>query len=203
MPIELRTYDLRPGAAGRFLAGFDSQALSHGGGLIASWHTEVGQLNQVIQAYEHNSRRDAEASIAALKAPDHLPEDLAKLTLAASADIMTPAPFSPNLPAGTYGPIHEIRDYQLAPGSLPAVIDMWTAMVPERLKMSPMLATWYSDEKTPNRWVHVWAYATYEDRVRTRTTAIEQGLWPPKSPPGALLNMRNSLCVPSAFSPWK
>jgi len=203
MPIELRTYDLRPAGAGRFLAGFDVAKQGNGGKLIASWHTEVGQLNQVIQAWEHASRADADASVAALQGPDHLNEEQAKLTLGVSADIMKPAPFSPNLPAGSYGAVYEIRDYQYAPGSLPAVIDMWTTMLPERLKMSPMLATWYSEEKTPNRWVHVWAYATYEDRVRTRTTAIEQGKWPPKSPPGALLNMRNLLCVPSAFSPWK
>jgi hypothetical protein len=54
-----------------------------------------------------------------------------------------------------------------------------------------------------NKWCHIWAYKDAAERSRIRAEAVSKGVWPPGSPPGALLKQENMLVVPAAFSPLK
>jgi hypothetical protein len=93
--------------------------------------------------------------------------------------------------------------YIYAAGTIPGVIERWSEKVPERVKLSPLVGAWYSEFGALNKWVHIWAYKDAAERQRIRAEAVSKGVWPPGSPPGALLKQENILVVPAAFSPLK
>jgi len=205
MIIEMRTYTLKPGNIPTFEERF-GQALairekfSKLGGF---WHTEVGPLNQVIHvwpyaSFEERTRVRAEATKA-----EGWPPKTRELTLAQQSEIFLPAPFSPPIEPRQLGGIYEIRQYVYAPGTLPAVMEIWSGKIGERVKLSPLVGAWYSELGGLNKWVHIWAYKDAAERQRIRAEAVSKGVWPPGSPPGALLKQENMLAVPAAFSPLR
>ena len=101
------------------------------------------------------------------------------------------------------GGIYEIRSYTLAPGAVPGMIDRWAVKIDERVKLSPLVAAWYSEIGGLNKWVHIWAYKDAAERQAIRAEAVARGIWPPGSPEGTLMKMENMLVVPAAFSPLK
>ena len=118
-------------------------------------------------------------------------------------EIFHPAPFSPPLEAREIGPLFEIRQYTLAPGAIPGLIERWSEKIEGRQKFSPLVAGMYTEFGALNKWVHIWAYKDAGERFRIRAEAVAKGIWPPGSPPGALLKQENMLVVPAAFSPLK
>jgi len=119
------------------------------------------------------------------------------------SEIFVPAPFSPPLEPRTGFGIYEIRRYTYAPGTLPEVMEAWGKMIDARVKMSPLIGAWHTELGALNRWCHIWAYKDANERLAVRTEAVAKGVWPPKSPPGALLKMENMLVVPAACSPLR
>ena len=205
MIVEMRTYQLKPGSVPIFLERF-AEALplrTQHSPLAAFWYTEVGALNQVIHVWPYESfEARVEARAAALKTPGW-PPATRELTIEQKSEIYLTAPFSPKLEPRALGGIYEIRSYTLAPGAVPGMIDRWAAKIDERVKLSPLVAAWYSEIGGLNKWVHIWAYKDAAERQKIRTEAVARGIWPPGSPEGTLLKMENMLVVPASFSPLK
>ena len=205
MIVEMRTYQLKPGSVPIFLERF-AEALplrTQHSPLAAFWYTEVGALNQVIHVWPYESfEARVEARAAALKTPGW-PPATRELTIEQKSEIYLTAPFSPKLEPRALGGIYEIRSYTLAPGAVPGMIDRWAAKIDERVKLSPLVAAWYSEIGGLNKWVHIWAYKDAAERQKIRAEAVARGIWPPGSPEGTLLKMENMLVVPASFSPLK
>jgi hypothetical protein len=205
MIIEMRSYDLRPGTVPafeeRFAAGLAERAkLSP---LAAFWRTEIGPLNRVIHVWPYQSLEERTRIRAEATKSGQWPPKVGEFCAAMQSDILIPAPFSPPLEPRELGGVYEIRIYTYAPGALPGVLERWGAKIGERAKLSPLVGAWHSEIGALNKWVHIWAYKDAAERQRIRAEAISRGVWPPGSPPGALVHQENMLAVPAAFSPLR
>ncbi len=206
MIVEMRTYQCLPGTVPQFEERFGAalhirEKFSPLGGFF---HTEVGDLNKVIHIWPYESFEARTKVREAATQAEGWPPATREFVTDQQSEIFIPAPFSPKLEPRELGGIYEIRMYQYAAGTLPAVMDAWGAQIEERKKLSPLVAAWYSEIGPLNKWVHIWAYKDANHRAAIRAEAVAKGIWPPKgSPAGALLKMQNMLVVPATFSPLR
>jgi hypothetical protein len=96
--------------------------------------------------------------------------------------------------------IVEFRTYRLKPGSVPQAEERFGAALPARAKLSPLAAFWHTEVGPLNRIIHVWPYASFEERTRVRAEATKLEGWPP--------NIREfveeqeaEVFIPAPFSP--
>jgi hypothetical protein len=106
---------------------------------------------------------------------------------------------------GKVGPLFEMRTYTFAAGHLPKITASWEKALPARQKISPILALWYSDLGALNTFVHIWPYASLNDRMSIRQKAVDSGVWPPKVGEGdaayTLLTQETKILLAAPFSP--
>jgi hypothetical protein len=198
MTYHVTTYDVEPHAvpeAERRLAVACASGIADGV-LAASFHTEIGPLNQVIQIW-------ADAGPAA--AADEAIEDL---VVARQSDEFVPFTVSPRIVPGSFGPFFEVRRYSYVAGDLPKIVAAWEAALPTRLALGPLVLVASSDGPGANDLLHIWPYRTLDERWQLRTSARETGLWPPYAAartlglePFEFIRMENKIIVPAAFSP--
>ena len=206
MIVEMRTYTLKPGTVPQFEERFGAalpirQKFSPLGGFF---HTEVGELNKVIHIWPYDSIEARNKTRADANASGQWPPATREFVTEQQSEVFNPAPFCPAWEPRELGGIYEIRMYQYAAGTIPAVMEAWGARIAERVKLSPLVAAMYSEFGSLNKWVHIWAYKDANHRAAVRAEAVAKGIWPPKgSPPGALLKMQNMLVVPASFSPLR
>jgi hypothetical protein len=67
---------------------------------------------------------------------------------------------------------------------------------------------WYSDLGALNKFMHIWPYASMNDRMETRAKAVAGGSWPPSAKAKKdgreavnYLAQENKIVMPAAFSP--
>lgn len=204
MIYEIRTYDLRHRSVPEFgrrtaekLPG--RLAYSRLGGF---WHTEVGPLNQVVHIWPYedfNQRAEIRAKVVA---EGVYPPDTGEFILNMRSEIFYPAPFMTPLGERKIGPLYEMRIYTYSPTDLPGVIEAWARVIEGREKLSPLAGCWYTDVGNLNRFVHLWAYESYEARVRVRKEALDSGVWPPPTDAVAM-SQENKILTPFDFSPMR
>jgi len=206
MIYEVRTYDIKPGSLAevekRFGEAYEKRRkLSE---LAAFWHTEIGPLNQIIHVWPYTDLEERGRIRAAAIESKIWPPDTGEFLTSMRTDIMIPAPFSPQLKPGNVGPYFEMRTYTYAPGALPNVMQNWEKALPARLKLSPLCLVAYSELGGLNKWLHIWAYPTLDQRNKVR----DSGVWPPsalaakegrKSAP--YIAQENKIVMPAKFSP--
>ena len=90
--------------------------------------------------------------------------------------------------------------YTYAAGDIPKVIDAWSNAIDERRKHSSFIGAWFSELGGLNKWAHIWAYKSLEDRSRVRADMIERKIWPAPGGP-APRTQASSLFLPFSFSP--
>jgi hypothetical protein len=205
MIIEMRTYQLKPASIAQFEERFGAalptrQKFSP---LAAFWHTEVGPLNQVIHVWPYDTFEQRMQVRAAASAAPGWPPATREFIVEQKSELFVPAPFSPALEPRQLGGVYEIRMYVYAAGAIPGVIERWSEKIGERVKLSPLVAAWYSEIGPLNKWVHIWAYQDANHRAQVRAEAVAKGVWPPGSAPGVLLKQENMLVVPASFSPLR
>jgi hypothetical protein len=118
-----------------------------------------------------------------------------------NVEVLNPFPFIPDITPGTLGPIFEIRRYTLAAGSLPGVMKRWEAALPARIKLSPVVTAGGMEFGGANRFIHIWAYKTMDQRLQVREQGRKAGVWPPPGGGDELLAQETKIVMPSAFSP--
>lgn len=206
MIVEMRSYDVRPGTVPEVEKRF-GEALhvrTQFSPLAAFWHTEVGPLNRVIHVWAYDSVDQRTQTRAAAAKTAEWPPKIGEFCVHQQSEIFNPAPFSPPLEPRELGGLYEIRIYTLANGAIPGQIERWSSRIAERVKLSPLVACWYSEIGTLNRWVHIWAYKDAAERARIRAEAMSSGVWPPPgAPPGNTVKQENMLVVPASFSPLR
>jgi hypothetical protein len=202
MIYEFRTYDLKPRSVPEFEKRFGEKLPGRLGysALGGLWHTEAGPLNQVLHIWPYEDTKQRDDTRARAVADGAWPPDTAEFIVNMNSEILLPAPFMKPLGESSPGPLYELRTYVYAPGDIPKVIEAWSGAIEERTKFSPLVGAWYSDIGNLNKWVHMWAYESFEQRMKVREETRASGAWPPASPV-APLRQENKLFVPAACSP--
>jgi hypothetical protein len=204
MIYEFRTYTLKP----RSLAEVEKrygEAYEYRkkySPLAAFWHTEVGPLNEIIHVWGYADLAER-ARIRAEAAKDpNWPPKIREFVIDQDVEVVTPFPFIPDIKPDTVGPIFEIRRYSLTPGSLPGVMKRWEGSIGARAKLSPVVLAGGVEFGAANRFIHIWAYKSMDQRLAIREQARKAGVWPPPGGGGdELLAQTNKIVMPSSFSP--
>jgi hypothetical protein len=205
MIYEARTYQLKPRALPEFFELFAKaypvrEKVSKLSGLF---YTDIGPLNQVVHLWPYRSLADRErkraqfagGKIAGWPPPiGHLVEDM-------RAEIFIPAPFTPKMASGAMGPVFEWREYEILPGMLAEMYANWEKALPRRLEMSPLVVAMHSEIGGLNKFVHIWAYDSLDQRAAVRAEAIKKGIWPPKGRRLALKSQQSKILLAAPPSP--
>ncbi|HUJ73238.1 MAG TPA: NIPSNAP family protein [bacterium] len=96
--------------------------------------------------------------------------------------------------------IYEFRTYRLKVGSLAEVEKRFAEAYTHRKKYSELAAFWHTEIGPLNQIVHVWPYATMDERLRIRGEAAKDPNWPPKIQE-FILGMTSEIVIPFPFSP--
>ena len=129
------------------------------------------------------------------------PPKIAEFIETMQSEIVVPFAFLPDLKPGKMGPYFEMRYYAMKAGTLPDLIKRWESKIEERVKMSPIALAGHVEHGEANRFIHIWAYKSLDERAAVRNKAREMGVWPPPGGSDTLLTMANKIMMPAAFSP--
>jgi hypothetical protein len=203
MAYDLTIISVRPGTMPRALAKLQETAGSGPGKLLACWTTDIGALNQVMIIREFASADDAAKDREAMVMSTS-PFGVGEFAISVTSDTYAPLPVLPPLQPGTFGPFFEVRTYLLKPGVAAGNVERWQKALPERIKRSPVLIAMNSVSGLTTQFVHIWPYKSMDERYSIRTQAMKDGIWPPPGGGEAtLLNQKNDIYTPTAFSPIK
>ncbi|MCX7199415.1 MAG: NIPSNAP family protein [Proteobacteria bacterium] len=189
MIYEVRTYDIKGGSQAeverRFGEAYEKRKKFSE--LAAFFHTEIGPLNQIIHIWPYADMEERARVRAAAIADKTWPPDIKDFIVAQRSEIFIPFPFSPPIKPGKYGPIFEMRTYTYPSGKLPLLM---------------------ADLGALNKFMHIWPYASMNDRMETRAKAVAGGSWPPSAKAKKdgreavnYLAQENKIVMPAAFSP--
>lgn len=203
MIYEIRTYGITVGSLTevekRFGEAYENRKKYSE--LTAFWHTEIGPLNEIIHVWPYRDLAER-ARIRAEAAKAHgWPPKIAEFIRTMHSEILVPFPFSPLPAPGKLGPIYEMRIYTVRSGAMPEIMKAWEPKLPARLTLSPLTIVGNVDLGEANRFIHIWAYASLEQRAAVRARATQLGVWPPTGGPDFLLTQANKIMLPAAFSP--
>ncbi len=205
MIYEIRTYAIAMGSLAeverRFAEGYEHRKKYSE--LTAFWHAEIGPLNEIIHVWSYRDLAErSRIRTEAAKNPNWPPK-IAEFIRSMHSEILVPFPFSPMLAAGKHGPFYEMRIYTYKAGTLPEIMKRWEPKLPERQKLSPLVVAGNVDVGEANRFIHIWAYSSLDQRTAVRAKAIELGVWPPAGGAEYLLSQANKILMPAAFSPMQ
>ena len=210
MIYEVSNYDLKPGSMAEVekrLQEAGERRKSHAG-FAASFRTEIGPLEQVVQVWTFENKAERERVVAAEAREKAWPPEIDSSVLARHTHVLESLPYSPALTAGKLGPFFEIRTYTYAPGKLPNMIENWEKALPKRLSLSPLWLLGCSEGEGRNTWMHIWPYPTLNQRTDVRNHARDTGVWPPSvlavkegRQNFPLAKMENKIVMPASFSP--
>jgi hypothetical protein len=209
MIYEIRTYDLKPHSQPEVEARF-GEAYQKRKGLSAPaafWHTDIGPLDQLVHVWPYQDLAERDRIRLEAEKTKVWPPDIGEFVVRMRSDIVIPFPYSPELKPGKMGPCFEMCTYTYVSGHLPAIMRLWEAALPARLKLGPLCGIWYSELGGQlYNFTHIWPYRTLDERKEILDEARASGVWPPssKATDGAgytLLTQENKILLPAAFSP--
>ena len=180
---EFRTYDLKPGSIAAYIERVsdvieERKKLSP---LVGDFYTEVGRLNRVLHIWQYDSVEHRNEMRAKAVAGGNWPPKTMDLIEHQYSEIFVPAPFLPSLDIERkIGPIFELRDYTLQPGTTSAWMEAWGSKINDRMELSQPVGIWSSELGQLNRWLHMWSYESWEHRTEARKKFADIG-WPPSS----------------------
>jgi hypothetical protein len=200
---ELTTLTIKIGSVQAVTAGIDAftKEPAAKGRLLGCWMSDIGDLNKVfvLRAFDDaNALATERARVMNTANPFNCGDAITALEV----DAYAPFPWLPPVATGNLGPVYEIRSYKLKHGGLPATMAMWEQALPARSKLSNVLIAMYTLDG-PARFTHIWPYPSLDTRASIRSSAISQGVWPPKGGPEWLSEMRSTIALPLACSPLK
>ena len=204
MIYEIRTYDLHPRMVPEYQKRFAEKLpgrlkFSPLGG---HWYTEVGTINQIVAIWPYDSLEHRTETRTRVEEAGVWPPDTGEYIVSMVSEIFLPAPFMTRLAERDIGPIYEMRIYTYPPEDIPMLLDAWGSRMEERERLSPLAGCWYKESGGHGNFVHMWAYSSFDERLRIRDEAREKGIWPPASP-ARLVKQRTKILLPASFSPMQ
>jgi hypothetical protein len=201
MHYDVTIITVRPGTEHKVLARLEETLPSLlAGELLACWRSDIGALNRIllIRAAPDVARIHADREkLLRTENPLGIGENIEAMSM----DTYASFPFMPPMQAGQCGPVFEVRTYVLKPNGLAATIELWRKWAPGRATLSPLLAAMHSITGTVTRFMHIWPYASVDERSRLRAKAVADKLWPPPGGPDHLQMMQSDIYAPADFSP--
>jgi hypothetical protein len=192
---------VRPGTHPQALAAL-SRSLAADPDLLACWYSDIGAVNQILiirNIANVTATIDRRAATLASSDPFGVGEFIVGMAMDIYASLDFVAPMQP----GAYGPVYEVRTYELKPGGVAPTVEAWRKAAPGRLKISPVLAAMTSVTGAVTRFLHVWPYGSFDERARLRDKAVTDGVWPPPGGPSLLVSQQVDIYLPASFSPLK
>jgi hypothetical protein len=206
MIYEVRTYTLRPRALPEFMKRFGEayEKRKQLSPMLAFWYTEIGPLNRVVHVWPYKDIAERTRIREEAVKSGNWPPKTAEFIMTMHSDIFLPIVEVPAV-SGKVGPFFEMRTYTFQAGDLPKIRAIWEKALPARQKISPIVGLWYTDVGALNTFVHIWPYASLNDRMEIRKKAVDSGVWPPKQPEGdgayRLLTQETKILLAAPFSP--
>jgi hypothetical protein len=204
MIYEFRTYRLVPRSVPEVERIF-GEAYEHRkkySELTAFWHTEIGPLNEIVHVWRYSDLAER-ARIRAEAAKDpNWPPKIREYILSMRSEIVVPFPSLPEVRPAKIGPIFELRYYTYKLGAMPQVRKNWEAALPARMKLSPLVIAGAVEFGRADGFIHLWAYESFDQRMKVRAEAIAAGIWPPRGGE-ELVTQENKILLPAAFSPLR
>ena len=202
--FELITFTVRVRTVATAMASLEQRLAQSAPGvvLMGCWASEIGPLNQiaVLRGFADETARQAErerylGSADAFGIETYLTD--------MRVENYTLFPFLEPLAAGAHGPFYELRVYDLVPSGLAPTLKGWEKAVGPRTatNYSPAYAAFYATDGQLPRYLHIWPYATLEQRLDVRTRAVKDGVWPPENSGPQLRDMHSTIYLPASFSP--
>ncbi|MBA6119350.1 NIPSNAP family protein [Pseudomonas sp. NC26] len=170
--------------------------------LIGCWLSEIGPQNTIAVLRRFSS---AEAQAAererVLLCTDAFA--IGEFVLEQHMDDYRLFPFLKPLSAGKHGPFYELREYDLVTSGLEPTLAGWRKAVGPRTEpdYSQVYAAFYATSGRVPRYLHIWPYASLEQRLDVRTRAVRDEVWPPENSAPQLQKMQSGVYLPAAFSP--
>lgn len=208
MIYDLRIYTLKPRTVPIALAQFERALPTREkySRLGAFFTTEVGTLNQIVHIWPYESLAHMEEVRAAAAADPSgdWPLDLSEQLVSMDSTLVEPAPFMEDWRGPRQlGNLYELRTYELVPGTREAVLRAWSSKIDGRRAYSPLAGCWLTmgiGGRAFFMLYHLWAYESFEQRMRIREETAAKGVWP--SDDGRnYVRQENKLLVPASFSP--
>jgi len=170
------------------------------GTLRGCWYSEIGRLNRLLVIHEQHDAASANAQLdATLRSGD--PYGLAELASTIEADTYAMFPGVAFLAPGKAGPMYEVRTYQLKRGGLPATFEAWNKVLEARTRLSKLASVMYGVSGQVPRFMHIWPYASLDQRMAIRERSVKEGVWPPPGGLPHIESMQSEIYLPAAFSP--
>lgn len=201
---QLINITIKMGTAGSVAEGIQQfyQAENAKAKLLGVFFSDIGQLNQIVVLLGFNSQADQESENQRLAEQENLfnsPEHIIRYSVEHFAGF----DFLPEVELGEFGPVYEIRTYELKHGGIPHVLDAWKNAVPTRTQYSKLTIAMYALDGNP-RIVSIWPYTSLNERSEIRAKSVADGIWPPKGGPQWLTHeMKSMIALPTAVSPLK
>lgn len=205
MLFEMRTYVLKPGMTNNFVQAFAEGLTARLGisKLMGLWLSEVGGLNRVVHVWPYDSFEDRERIGNEARKTGKWPPKTQEFIVTQENKILVPAPFSPPMPEQKLGNVYEFRTYTYQPGTMPKVLERFGKVMPDRTKISPLVAAWTTAIGPLNQFIHVWAYQDAGERERLRAEAAAKVAgWPPGTRE-FMVAQENMILTPAPCAPFK
>ena len=201
---DVTTITVRPGTHPAALSrlGHALKELIDNGELLACWYSDLGAINQILLIRAHRS----EAALVEQRATmlqSRSPFGIGDLITGTTMETYVSFPFIAPMASGQYGPFYEVRTYMLKPDGLEPTIKLWRGAAPGRAKLSPVLAAMYCVAGSAFRFMHIWPYASLDERQRLRAKAVAEGVWPPPGGPDHVVSQQADIFLPADFSPMR
>jgi hypothetical protein len=192
--------EVPPGKVGEALGAIERAQGRMQGALQGCWSSEIGRLNRILHIARYGSadalsedRRQAQAG--------GDPFGVAALATSITFEAYQLFPGVEFLAPGTHGPVYEVRTYQVRHAGLAATFDAWARVLEARMKISPLVAVMHALDGRVPRFMHLWPYASLNDRMAIRADAVQRGVWPPPGGLPHLDTMQSEIFLPASFSP--
>ncbi|MDF0733048.1 NIPSNAP family protein [Pseudomonas entomophila] len=172
--------------------------------LMGCWASEIGPLNQVavLRGFVDEAARQAERE---RFLTTHDAFGIEQYLLDMQVANYSLFPFLEPLAPGNHGPFYELREYHLVPSGVVPCMEGWRKAIGPRTAegYSAVYAAFYATDGRTPRYLHIWPYASQEQRLEVRTRAVADGVWPPENSAPLLREMHSTLYLPARFSPLR
>ena len=170
--------------------------------LMGCWLSDIGPQNQilVLRGFADETTRQQERERVLLEQDAF---GIGEYLLNMQIDDYTLFPFLEPLSPGAHGPFYELREYDLVPSGLTPTVEGWRKAVGPRTaeNYSNVYGAFYATSGQLPRYLHIWPYASLEQRLDVRSRTVADGVWPPENSGPQLTTMISTVGRPAAFSP--
>ena len=208
---ELRMYTLKPGKMPEYMnhartigrpARGNNYGVNHG-----YWTTEFGSLNQLWHLWSYESldeRARLRGELAKNEAwsKEYLPRIRPLLE---RQDIRLIQPMKDVTPPMAEGGVYEMRIYRTVVGGARPWAEAYLGILPVREKYSKNVGLWVGEAPQPNEVLHMWNYASVNDRTKVRGALFQDPDWLAflQSVSGQVVEMQSTLLLPTDYSSMK